>query len=337
MASILKIGSSWRVQIRRKGHKPITETFPTKTMATEWAKKTEYELRGKQTSDGIGGVKLAVVIDRALEDDALGRTKRNVLEHLKEGLGDKQLDRLTMYDVTGYVNSRGYGPSTAQQEMSILGTTLNLAKVAWGYHVPDVMAPARAALKLEGKIKKSKGRERRPTQDEIDRLCLHFDKHSSWPMRDIIWFSIHTTMRASEVTGLLWADYSPTDKTIIIRDRKDPTQKIGNHQTVPLLDEAIEIIERQPRHKKPQYEDDESYKHIFPYNHKSFSSLFPRACQLMEPRIKDLRWHDLRHEGTSRLFERGYQIHEVALFTGHKDWKMLQRYTQLRAKDLRRL
>ena len=33
--------------------------------------------------------------------------------------------------------------------------------------------------------------------------------------------------------------------------------------------------------------------------------------------IEDLRLNDLRHEATSRLFERGYQIHEVAQFTLH--------------------
>ena len=50
--------------------------------------------------------------------------------------------------------------------------------------------------------------------------------------------------------------------------------------------------------------------------------------------IEDLRFHDLRHEATSRLFEKGLNPVEVATITGHKDTKMLMRYTHLRAEDL---
>ena len=50
--------------------------------------------------------------------------------------------------------------------------------------------------------------------------------------------------------------------------------------------------------------------------------------------IEDLRFHDLRHEATSRLFEKGLNPVEVATITGHKDTRMLMRYTHLRAEDL---
>lgn len=50
--------------------------------------------------------------------------------------------------------------------------------------------------------------------------------------------------------------------------------------------------------------------------------------------IYDLKFHDLRHEATSRLFEAGLTIERVALVTGHKDWEMLRRYTLLKPKDL---
>lgn len=64
------------------------------------------------------------------------------------------------------------------------------------------------------------------------------------------------------------------------------------------------------------------------------STIFPRACQALG--IDDLKFHDLRHEGVLRLFEQGYTIEQVALVSGHRDWKMLARYTQIRAKDLHR-
>ena len=71
---------------------------------------------------------------------------------------------------------------------------------------------------------------------------------------------------------------------------------------------------------------------IFPFNHRSISSRFTRSCQELD--IQDLHFHDLRHEGTSRLFEAGFQIQQVALVTGHKDWKMLRRYTHIRPEAL---
>ena len=71
---------------------------------------------------------------------------------------------------------------------------------------------------------------------------------------------------------------------------------------------------------------------IFPFNGRSAGSAFRRACRDLQ--IEDLHFHDLRHEGTSRLFEAGFTIEQVAMVTGHKDWKMLRRYTHLRPEQL---
>jgi integrase len=90
--------------------------------------------------------------------------------------------------------------------------------------------------------------------------------------------------------------------------------------------DAFALIEEQ---RALRVNDDER---IFPFNHKSISTRFTRTCQELE--IEDLHFHDLRHEGTSRLFEAGFAIHQVALVTGHKDWKMLRRYTHLRPEAL---
>ncbi len=70
---------------------------------------------------------------------------------------------------------------------------------------------------------------------------------------------------------------------------------------------------------------------IFPYNGPSVGTAFRRQCCAMND---DLHFHDLQHEGTSRLFEAGFSIEQVALVTGHKDWKMLRRYTHLRPEAL---
>ena len=50
--------------------------------------------------------------------------------------------------------------------------------------------------------------------------------------------------------------------------------------------------------------------------------------------ITDLRFQDLRHTATTRLFERGLGIMEVALVTGHQDLRMLKRYTHIKPESL---
>jgi integrase len=62
------------------------------------------------------------------------------------------------------------------------------------------------------------------------------------------------------------------------------------------------------------------------------SQAFERVCR--KAGIKGLRFHDLRHEATSRLFEKGLNTMEAAAVTGHKTLVMLKRYTHLRAEDL---
>lgn len=71
---------------------------------------------------------------------------------------------------------------------------------------------------------------------------------------------------------------------------------------------------------------------IFPYDSRSVGAAFRRGCS--EVSIKDLHFHDLRHEGTSRLIESGFAIEQVSLVAGHKDWKMLHRYTHIRPEAL---
>lgn len=146
-------------------------------------------------------------------------------------------------------------------------------------------------------------------------------------MRDIIDFAVESAMRVDEITRLRWIDLNEEDRTIIIRNRKHPRQKVGNDQEVPLLGATFDIVKRQ---RKPPDVTEES--RIFPVKTDTITTIFPRAKAALK--IVDLHFHDLRHEGVSRLFERGYRIEQVALISGHRDWKMLVRYTQIRAKDL---
>jgi integrase len=190
---------------------------------------------------------------------------------------------------------------------------------------------ARIALKRLGLIGKSRERDRRPTRDEINRIVTYFESNQRQliPVGRIVRFAIASAMRQEEITRIRWADVDKGNRTAVVRDRKDPRQKSGNDQRVPLLDvtglDAWAIMQEQRSFSTRS-------DRIFPYNSRSVGTAFRRACR--ELGIRDLRFHDLRHEAASRLFEAGLSIEQVALVTGHKDWRMLKRYTNLRPEDL---
>jgi integrase len=80
---------------------------------------------------------------------------------------------------------------------------------------------------------------------------------------------------------------------------------------LPLLGESFSIATKQPK----------TNELIFPYNSRSVTASFQRVRS--GPGIKDLRYHDLRREGASRIFEQGYSIEEVAQVTGHRNLNIL--------------
>lgn len=336
MAAYQKRGNRWRAIIRKKGYGRVEKSFPKKSMAKEWATRIEADMDRQEYKDlsGIVGITVKEAIERYEEEIGqyrpIGRSKGWVLSRLKRSpLADISILELEVQHLVHYCQQRVkvVAPSTNTQEINHLGEVLKVARLMWGYPVnTDLFLKARETLKHLKLTGKAKSRERRPKLAEIEALRAVFDanKRLTMPMSDIMDFAIHSAMRLGEICRIEWADLDRDKRTVIIRERKDPNEKESNDQVVPLFKEAFDIVDRQPR-INPR---------IFPYDPRSVSARFTRVCT--KAGIKDLHFHDLRHEGTSRLFEQGYQIHEVAMVTGHRDWASLKRYTQLKPEDLHR-
>lgn len=337
MASIRKREGSWVAEVRRVGHKSISKSFPTKSLASEWARKIEAEMDASLYRDNrnLNSITFGDLIDRYTEEIGavrpFGKNKAAVLKNLRVAFGAVSLAGLTAERLNKYVDERrkgGAGGVTVGIDLTYVGGVLKTASAIWKIPVNQTaVSDARARLSHLGVSMKSKERTRRPTLDEIEQLCQHFASKGTRqrvPMPDLIRFAIATAMRLGEIIRLKWADLNEVDRTIIIRDRKHPREKIGNDQEVPLLGDAFGIVKRQPQ----------IGERIFPVTEGTVSTIFPRACNKLG--IEDLTFHDFRHEGVSRLFEQGYTIEQVALVSGHRDWKMLARYTQIKAKDLHR-
>jgi len=184
---------------------------------------------------------------------------------------------------------------------------------------------ARPALHHYGLIGASNMRTRRPTAAELEAIYKEIDARPRMKhMRAILTVALHTGMRRGEILRIRWLDLDDMRRTVIIRDRKDPKQKIGNDQEIPLLGASWDVIQAQRRKaNEPR---------IFPYNPSTVSNNFTQICKKLG--ITGLVLHDMRHELTSTLFESGWQIPEVAVVTGHKSWTQLKRYTQIEPASL---
>ncbi|RAK51304.1 tyrosine-type recombinase/integrase [Phenylobacterium deserti] len=344
MASIRKQKSGrWRVQVRRRG-RTISETFARYSDAKDWAQDTErqIELGDAPLPSRLSRIRtFGELVDLHMADmkevgRAPGRSKVATLLMLKRELGKEKVAHLDRERLVQFGRERaaaGAGPVTVSMDIGAIRLVLSHAVAIHGLPVKvEPVDMARIALKRLGLIGKSNERDRRPSDEEIARLIAHFDGNPRQviPMGRIIKFAVATAMRQEEICRVTWSDLNTRTRMLTIRDRKDPRVKKGNDQRIPLLAvsgyDAMELIEEQRACRGN--EDDR----IFPYCHKSAGTAFRRACRGLA--IDDLRFHDLRHEGTSRLFEAGFTIEQVSLVTGHKDWKMLRRYTHLRPEAL---
>jgi integrase len=266
------------------------------------------------------------------------RSKSMVLRALKISFGRVNLKDITRQRLIEFGRKRaaqGAGPATLAIDFSCIRTILLHAAAVHGIDVSvESVQLARAALKHLDLVGKSNERDRRPTQDELDRLIGYAESNRLQfiPLGRIIRFAVATAMRQAEICRIEWSDIDMMKRTVTIRDRKDPRRKDGNHQKIPLLNstgyDAWQIILEQRVVTR-------GIGRVFPHHPKSAGAAFHRSCNAIN--LDDLCFHDLRHEGTSRLFEAGFSIQQVALVTGHKDWRMLRRYTNLKPEDLHKM
>jgi integrase len=323
-----------QIAINREGFKHRgSKTFDRKPAATAWMIKREKELAKPgalaQASKQKREPTLAEAIDRYTSESRreIGRTKAQVLAAIKNyPIAGKACSDIGSPDIVEFAKALAarVQRQTVANYLSHLGAVFAIARPAWGYPLDaQAMADANTVARRLGLTAKSAERDRRPTLDELDRLMTHFReirarRPSTTPMDRVTAFAIFSTRRLEEIVRIAWADLDVEGKRVLVRDMKHPGQKVGNDVWCDLPEPALRIIAAMPRIQKQ----------IFPYSTDAIGAAFTRACQFLA--IEDLHFHDLRHEGVSRLFEMGLNIPHVAAVSGHRSWQSLKRYTHLR-------
>lgn len=345
-----------QIRLKQKGKVVHTEaqTFERKPAAKAWLKKRETELAEPGALERLKAADpiLADVIDEYIGTSlkAMGKTKAQCLRLIKKHpLAAKRCSTIASHDLSSFAKDLKGGwlpegevdvfetdvgegdrenpcrqPQTVGNYMSHLGSVFAIARPMWGYSLDKTaFEDAVAVTNRLGIISRSQERDRRPTIVELEKLLAFFADRSartpqSSPMGKIILFAIFSPRRQEEITVIRWADYEPNHDRYLVRDMKHPGQKIGNDVWCTLLPEAKAVIEAMPR------DADE----IFPYNSGTISRNFTDACKVLG--IENLHFHDLRHEGISRLFEMGWDIPRVATVSAHRSWSSLKRYAHIR-------
>lgn len=324
------------VRVKRNGKVVYQEsrTFDRKTLARDWSARRELELQepGALLRIQHRGVTVEDLIDRYLDEfgHSFGRSKRHHLEYLRTfDLAERDAIELTAQEIVAHVierarpdaGGRRVQPQTINNDLIWLRSVFKTARSAWGVPAAlESLNDAAETCRRERLVGKSQKRDRRPSLAELESLLDYASIPSgkrSIPMADIILFALFSSRRQDEICRIKWAGLDPRNRSVVVPDMKNPMGTKGNDRMVYLTDEAWSIIQRQPRDSD----------RIFPCNAKSIGTRFHAYCQFLG--ISDLRFHDLRHECISWLFERGWDIPRVASISGHQSWAMLQRYTHL--------
>jgi len=338
---ILKSGkTSVTAQIVRR-NPPYQEarTFDRRKTAETWAKRREGEIDAEIASGrapkklSAQRVTLGDAIDKYIAESMreIGKTKAQVLRTIRNEypIAEMRCDQITAPNIVAFARELHLRPgvgsaATVMNYLSHLSAVFTHGPALWGFQLDrQAMEDAMISIKHAGIAGRSEERERRPTLAELDKLMDHFSRASEHdarciPMHRIVAFAIFSTRRQAEICRITWAEYDPDAKRVMVRKMKNPGDKGGRDTVVELPTPCGPIIESMPRGKDQ----------IFPYNSDTVSRRFTDGCKLLG--IEDLHFHDLRHEGASRLAEMGRTLPQLAAVTGHRSFKSLDRYTHVR-------
>lgn len=318
MATYTKRGTAWKAQIRRKGYPPMSATFDTKAEAKKWAEGIEGDMARSKYVDNskANETTLATALEKyqKISDKKKGAKQEavRIKRWLKHPLAEKYLAAITTADIAFYRDERldeEVSTQTVRLELAIISHLFTVAAKEW--HMSGLQNPCTNIRLPKG----AKERDRRPTTLELKKIYeAAAEIHMEMPI--IIELAADTAMRRSEL--VLLRREQIRGKVAYLEDSKN-----GERRSVPLSTRARELLKELPARIDGR---------VFSLSPQSVSNYFPRACKAAG--VTDLHFHDLRHEATSRLFERGFEMMTVAAITGHKTLSMLKRYTHLSPDDL---
>lgn len=365
MATFRKKGPhQWHAQIRRKGWPQQTRTFNTQLEAKTWATMIEREMdagvfvsrnEAEATSFASALELYAKEITSKKRSSASEHSRIQAMQRHPMAL--RSLASIRGSDMANYRDSRleaGLAPATVRRELALISHVFTIARKEWRMEslsnpVELIRQPsvddARERRILSADVwKDSEGKLGCKHMDELEMICRH---SRSTELPKIMTFAVETAMRRSEIAGLLSTNVNLEKRVALL-----PMTKNGSSRGVPLSSKAVDILKN-----LAERDDGRCFRSRPDSITKAFAdaiadarntytkglALYLKQKKLsqdkIEKRIKedpflmDLRFHDLRHEATSRLAEI-FPLHELTKITGHQDTRMLMRYYHPKTEEL---
>lgn len=322
MASFRKRGSGWQVQVRRLGQKPISRTFRTKRDAEAWALRTEAVSLEGSTSVEREPVRANIRLIDALcrYRDEISTNKRGAIPEkyrigkmMERPISRKLLRQITAHDVATYRDKRltEVSSDSVRKELQLVRHVFELAKTEWDLGiernpVTEIRIPPPGAPRV-----------RRLSREEAAAIAEALKSTRNGVVGYVVRFALMTGMRRSEILRASWNHVNWEESTLLI-----PLTKNGHPRIVPLSQSAITLLGK-------LRDENLDPERIFPISQNAFRLSWERLRK--RAGVKNLRFHDLRHEAISGFFEKGLSLPEVAMISGHRDPRQLMRYTHLDA------
>lgn len=336
MPTVIKRGEfSYQCKVRKTGYLPQSESFESYREAWEWGIEVEAKMNRGDFRDRR--VAMSYTLKQMVERYEIevtphkkgAKQEKYQLTVLKEcHLASRPFGSITPEDVMDLRDKRleVVGPATTIKTMNLLSAIYRQAR-EWRIPVENPCTGVRRPVPPDG-------RARRPTDEELTWICAATESEH---LAGIICVAIETTMRRSEMMNADRVDYQPGIQTLSLYETKN-----GDGRAVPLSTRAMAILDALPIRDdgklfgiKP-----DSVTQAFGRARKRARARYEKAMlaqgQEIDPKfLMDLRLHDMRHEGTSRLFEdKGFDAASASAVTGHRDLRSLKRYTHLNAQKL---
>lgn len=333
-------GNSYMVRYEPLGHKPVTRTFHLRSQAEAFEREVK-RAKGQDTVDLLTGSAQKVTVSQAIQSYRehylpglanQGRTRNSQLERIEETFGRKFITSLRVHEIAEWSAGllvAGLSVQTVHHHLNSLSGLVEYSRRSMGVHLLE------NPVRLVVRPKLGKPRDRRIRNDELEWLMRAARQSPHPDLACIITVAIETSMRLGELLAMRWPLIDLRRRIVHI-----PTSKNGESRTVALSTAAAKALEGLPKRLDGRvwgWVASDSFENAWRRCKARALRLYAEAVPLKarDPHfLHDLRFHDARHEATSRLFEKGLGIMEVASMTGHKSLSQLKMYTHIDAERL---
>lgn len=322
MATIVRVGDRHKAVVRIKGHPTVSKTFSSRIAALRWAEEREHELKHKHIGNILAGKTLKNAFDEYREkvSPRKGGYRWEEVRLRKLALlpmASRQLVSLHSDDLQRWVDTVKLAPGSIRREFTLIRSVLKTARLRWKWMDHD---PAKdVELPME-----PPSRDRRIDDDEINQVlkALKYEpaakvRGCAWELGQAFQLALETAMRRGEIWSLDWENVFLDRRVVVL-----PRTKNGDRRHVPLSLKAVDLLKMMGEKKKGL---------VFKTRKESAETIW--RAKLKAANIKELHFHDTRHEACTRL-ARKLSVLDLARMIGHRDLNSLMIYYNATAEEI---